>query len=108
MEKNGNYLLKNNGCLFLLSRNKLACTPTLWCVCARGQMWGVLICLSLSLTLSPWASAVAFLVPLVLQILFSFTVLAFQSGCSKVGGKGFFPVSQEGGGLENVSRKALH
>lgn len=44
----------------------------------------VLICSSLSLTLSLWGSAAAFLVPPLLQVLFSFAVLAFQRGRERI------------------------
>lgn len=57
------------------------------CLCQRSDAEG--FNMFKSLTLSLWASAVA-LVPLVLQVLFSFAVWAFQKGCSKRGGKGFF------------------
>lgn len=82
-------------------------TNAVVCLCQRSDAESF-IKLSLSLTLSLWASAVAFLVPLVLQVLFSFAVVAFQRECSKGGGKGFFPISQEGRGLEKSSVKALH
>lgn len=51
------------------------------CVHARGQMQRGLIYsrgFFNPFTLSLWTLAVVFLVPLVLQVLFSFAVLAFQ------------------------------
>lgn len=83
-------LLKNSGCLFLLSRNGWLVHQHCVCPCQRSDVEWFNIFKFFFLTLSLWTSAVAFVVPLVLQVLFSFAVLAFQQGCSKGGGKGFF------------------
>lgn len=66
--------LKNSGCLLLLSRNGWLVHQH--CVCpARGQMQrGLMYSRFFFLTLSLWTLAVAFLGPLVLQVLLSFAV----------------------------------
>lgn len=98
-------LLKNSGCLFLLSRNGWLEHQHCVCPCQRSDAEGFNI-FKVFLTLSLWTLAVAFLVPLFLQVLFSFAVLAFRQGCSKGGEKGFFPISWEGTRLEKVLRKS--
>lgn len=84
-------LLKNSGCLFLLSRNGWLVHQHCVCPCQRSDAEGFNIFNFFFLTLSLWTLVVAFLVPLVLQVLFSFGKR-----------KGFFPISWEGARLKKV------
>lgn len=68
-------LLKNSGCLFLLSRNGWLVHQHCVCPCQRSDAKGFNIFKGIFLTLSLWTLAVAFFVPLVLQALLSFAVL---------------------------------
>lgn len=91
-------LLKNSGCLFLLSGNGWLVHQHCVCPCQRSDAGGCKIFKWVFLTLSLWTLAVVFLVPLVLQVLFSFAVL---------GRKLFFHVSWKGTRLEEVLSKSL-